>query len=220
MAIAALMAMLASTPAPAGAASPAELALPAPVRHGRMSLEETLAQRRSLRSFAAAPLTLAEAAQLLWAAQGISGAQGGRTAPSAGASYPLTLYLVAGRIDGLRSGVHRYLPQRHGLVAVADGDLRAAVAAAAFGQQWLRDAPALLVIAAQPARTAARYGARAERYIAIEAGAAAQNILLQAVALGLGATLVGAFDAAALRDSVPVAEDEQLLAILPVGHAR
>jgi SagB-type dehydrogenase family enzyme len=202
------------------AKSPAELALPAPLRQSRLSLEEALAQRRSLRSFAATHLTLAEVGQLLWAAQGISDAQGRRTAPSAGASYPLTLYLVAGRIDGLRSGVHRYLPQGHKLVMVTGGDVRDAVATAALDQQWLRDAPALIVIAAQPARTAARYGARAEHYVAIEAGAAAQNILLQAVALGLGATLVGAFDAAALRHSVPVVAGEQLLVIVPVGHAR
>lgn len=206
--------------APSATATPAELTLPPPRVQGRLSLEGALSQRRSLRSFAATPLTAAEAGQLLWAAQGLSNAQGQRTAPSAGATYPLVLYFVAGRIDGVASGVYRYLPQGHRLVAMATGDVRADIAAAALGQSWMRDAPALVVIAAQPARTAARYGARAERYIAIEAGAAAQNLSLQAVALGLGSTLVGAFDEAALRRSVPLAEGEQPLVIVPVGRHR
>jgi len=205
--------------APADSA-PAESALAAPRLDGPVALEATLAQRRSLRSFSATPLTASQAGQLLWAAQGVSGNRGRRTAPSAGATYPLVLYLVAGRIDGIAAGVHRYLPQGHRLQTVAAGDPRAAVAAAARGQAWLGDAPALVVIAAQPSRTSARYGARVDRYVAIEAGAAAQNLLLQAVALGLGGTLVGAFDDAALRSAVPLAEAEQALAIVAVGHGR
>lgn len=204
-------------PAIPGAVTP----LPALRTDGTVAIERTLAQRRSLRSFAPRPLALADAGQLLWAAQGVSdAAQGRRTAPSAGATYPLVLYLVAGRVDGLPAGVHRYEPPAHRLTAVAGGDPRAEIATAARGQRWLADAPALVVIAAQPQRTAARYGARAERYVAIEAGAAAQNLLLQAVALGLGGTLVGAFDEAALRRVVPLGDGEQVLAIVAVGHPR
>lgn len=195
-----------------------EVPLAAPRLQGPLSLEAALRQRRSLRQFSATPLSAAEAGQLLWAAQGVSDAQGRRTAPSAGATYPLVLYLVAGRIDGISPGVHRYLPQAHRLMAVSTGDLRADLAAAARGQRWIGEAPALVLIAAQTARTAARYGARAERYVAIEAGAAAQNLLLQAEALGLGGTLVGAFDEAALRRSVPLAEAEQALALVAVGR--
>jgi len=213
-------ASLATTLPSRAVGAPAELALPTARLAGAASLEATLAQRRSLRSFAATPLTAAQAGQLLWAAQGISDAQGRRTAPSAGASYPLVLYLVAGRVEGIARGVHRYQPQGHRLVAVAAGDAVVAVAAAARNQAWLGDAPALIVIAAQPGRTVARYGARADRYVAIEAGAAAQNLLLQAVALGLGGTLVGAFDDMALRSAVPLAEAEQALAIVAVGHGR
>jgi SagB-type dehydrogenase family enzyme len=204
---------------PAMATAPAS-SLPAPRAQGPVSLEAALSQRRSLRSFGAMPLALAEAGQLLWAAQGITGAQGQRNAPSAGATYPLVLYLVAGRIDGLAAGVYRYQPQGHRLQKVAQGDVRAALAAAASGQRWAADAPALVVIAAQSARTAARYGARAETYVAMEAGASAQNLLLQAAALGLGGTLVGAFDEAALRRSVALSEAEQPLAIVPLGHRR
>lgn len=203
------------------AAARAETALPAPRLDGPVALERALAQRRSLRSFAERPLTLVDAGQLLWAAQGVSdAARQRRTAPSAGATYPLALVLVAGRIDGLPAGLHRYEPASHRLVAVAGGDPRRAIADAARGQRWIADAPALVVIAAQPARTEARYGARAERYVAIEAGAAAQNLLLQANALGLGGTVVGAFDDAALRRLLPLADGEQPLLIVPVGHPR
>ena len=212
--------------APVGAALPAAVAraftdgfdLPPPRATGALPLEATLAQRRSLRSFAAGPLTAAEVGQLLWAAQGENGDGGRRTAPSAGATYPLVLYLVAGRVDGVAAGVHRYAPQGHRLAALAPGDARAPVAAAARGQAWLAEAPVLVVIAAEPSRTAARYGARAERYVAMEAGAAAQNLLLQAVALGLGATLVGAYDDAALRAALPLAAAEQPLAVVAVGR--
>ena len=201
-------------------ATASKLALPAPRAQGPVSLETALAQRRSQRSFGTTPLTAAEAGQLLWAAQGITGGKGERNAPSAGATYPLVLYLVAGHVDSLAGGVYRYLPQGHRLQGVAMGDVRAVLAIAACGQRWIADAPALVVIAAQPALTAARYGARAEAYVAMEAGAAAQNLLLQAAALGLGGTLVGAFDDAAVRRSLALAETEQPLAIVPVGHRR
>lgn len=195
-----------------------EAVLPPPRLQGPVSLEAALAQRRSVRQFTATALGAAEVAQLLWAAQGISDAQGRRTAPSAGATYPLVLYLVAGRVDGIPSGVYRYLPQTHRLELLAPGDPRADLASAASRQGWAAQAPALVLITAHTARTAARYGARADRYVAIEAGAAAQNLLLQATATGLGATLIGAFDEAALRRSVPLAALEQPLALIAVGH--
>lgn len=198
----------------------AGLDLPAARTTGPLPLEAALAQRQSLRSFGAQPLTVAEAGQLLWSAQGESRAGGRRTAPSAGATYPLVLYLVAGRVEGLAAGVYRYAPQGHRLAALAPGDARTTVAAAARGQAWLAEAPALVVIAAEPSRTAARYGARADRFVNMEAGAAAQNLLLQAVALGLGATLVGAFDDVALRAALPLAGAEQPLAVLAVGRSR
>jgi SagB-type dehydrogenase family enzyme len=210
---------LPAPPAVAAPAAPAGLALPAPRTLGPTALEAALAQRRSLRSFAATPLTVAEAGQLLWAAQGQTGAEGRRTAPSAGATYPLVLYLVAGRVDGVAAGVYRYRPQGHSLVPVASGDVLARVAAAARGQSWLARAPALVVVAAEPSRTAARYGARADRYVAIETGAAAQNLLLQATALGLGGTLVGAFDEAALRAAWPWVPQEQSLLVVALGRA-
>ncbi len=198
------------------------LTLPPPDTRGSIALERALAGRRSRREFAAAPLTRTELAQLLWAAQGRTDAQGHRTAPSAGAQYPLRLWLVAGDVAGLDPGVYAVATDPGSLLAPASasarGDRRAAVADAALGQAWLRHAPALIVLAADPRATRARYGERADRFVAIEAGAAAQNLLLQAQALGLGGTMVGAFDEPRLRAALGLPADQQPLLIVPVGR--
>jgi SagB-type dehydrogenase family enzyme len=196
------------------------VALPAAAQSGPMAVEQALQRRRSVRAFAPTPLTPADVAQLLWAAQGRTDAQGHRTAPSAGALYPLDVLLVAGRVEGLPAGLYRYLPDGHRLQPGATGDLRAAVAAATRGQAWVAQAPALLVIVADPQRSTPRYGARAERYLSIEAGHAAQNVYLQATARGLGTTIVGAFDDQALRAALGLTAAHVPLAVLPVGHPR
>jgi SagB-type dehydrogenase family enzyme len=201
----------ASVPATASP-QPDALELPAPILDGPLSLEETLARRRSVRTFAAEALDAADIGQLLWAAQGVTDADGGRTAPSAGATYPLELLAVTA------DGVARYLPDRHALRWLHRGDIRALLATAAYEQPFLADAPLIVVVAAVPARTAARYGARADRYVTLEAGHAAQSLLLQAVALGLGAVPVGAFDDAAVVELVGLADGEEPLYLLPVGH--
>lgn len=197
-------------------------ALPPPVRTGSMALEAALQRRRSLRQFADTPLRLAELGQLLWATQGVTDAAGHRTVPSAGALYPLALYVVAGAVQGLPAGLYRYEPAGHGLLGAARpaGDVRTAVTATAARQGWLQQAPALLLITAQPESVQRRYRDRADRFIALEAGAAAQSLLLQAEALGLGGTLVGAVDEPALRAALGLPGGLQLLAIVPVGHPR
>ncbi len=192
------------------------IALPPPSKTGSMSLEEALARRRSVREFAQQPLALGQVSQLLWATQGLSGPQH-RTAPSAGATYPLQVYLVAGNVESLPAGVYRYLPEQHRLETVFEGDIRPRLAAAASGQGWIGSAPAVLVIAALPERTASRYGKRAERYVHMEAGHAAQNALLQATSLGLGATPVGAFNDAEVSRLLRLPAGSEPLYILPVG---
>jgi SagB-type dehydrogenase family enzyme len=187
--------------------------LPAPRTTSAMSLDETLAGRRSVREFASTPLTWAQIGQLLWAAQGITHDDGKRTAPSAGATYPLELYVATA------DGLFHYLPERHEVVRIATRDVRRAVRSAAGGQDAI-DAPALFVFAAEPARTRARYGDRAMRYVHIEVGHAAQNLLLEAVALGLGAVTVGAFTDTELHRSLGLPEDQIVLYIVPVGYTR
>ncbi|MCU0895755.1 MAG: SagB/ThcOx family dehydrogenase [Rhodospirillales bacterium] len=197
-------------------AAPDSISLPPPRPASAVSVEEALASRRSVRHFADAPLTLADAAQLLWAAQGITHAEGLRTAPSAGALYPLEVYLVAGTVVTVPAGVYRYLPAPHRLERTVSGDPRRALAAAAFHQSWIAEAPAIVVIAAVVRRTRLKYGERGERYVPIEAGHAAQNVGLQAVALGLGTTIVGAFSDAEVKRVLGLTEEEPLL-LVPVG---
>jgi SagB-type dehydrogenase family enzyme len=194
------------------------IALPAPDTTGTRTLESTIASRRSRREFTGAPVSLATAGQLLWSAQGITGGGMLRAAPSAGATYPLETYLLAGAVEGLAPGLYRYHPQGHRLELVRAGDLRREMAAAALSQMWIAQAPMTVAIAAVYDRTAARYGRqRATRYVDMEAGHAAQNIYLQAEALGLGTCTVGAFDDARLRTVLGLPAQETPLLLLPVG---
>ncbi len=201
-----------------GAGAPAALKLPEPRRSGRCSLEEALSQRRSVREYAGSPATLAEVAQLLWAAQGITAPEGRRSAPSAGALYPLEIYVVSGQVEGLAPGVYKYLPAAHALRQVAEGDRRRDLAPAALEQSCVREAPLVLVLAGVYARTSVKYGSRAPRYVHMEAGHAAQNVCLQATALALGSVPVGAFEDARVRRVAGLEEGEEPLYLLPVGR--
>jgi SagB-type dehydrogenase family enzyme len=198
----------------------AAITLPEAATDAAGSFVATLHERRSVREFSASSLSLEAAGQLLWAAQGVTSSSGERTAPSAGALYPLELYLVAGRVDGLAAGAYRYRAHGHSLRAHVAGDRRRELADAALGQTAALEAPAVLVLAALYARTARKYGARAERYVHIEVGHAAQNVYLQAQALGLGTVIIGAFDDDAVRRVLELAEPEAPLALLPVGVPR
>lgn len=192
--------------------------LPKPGTAGNVSVEQALCARRSLRSYSRAALSLKEAAQLLWAAQGVTSRSGYRTAPSAGALYPLETFLCAGRVDGLRAGVYRYRPERHELIVLWEGDRRSELAAAALGQGWVREAPLIIVVAAVYGRVTGRYLQRGIRYAWLEAGHAAQNVLLQAAALGLGGVPVGAFDDRAVARTLRMAPEEEPLYLIPVGR--
>jgi SagB-type dehydrogenase family enzyme len=201
---------------PTAMAAGDSVSLPSPRPASAVSVEEALASRRSIRDFADAGLSLEDMAQLLWAAQGITHAEGLRTAPSAGALYPLEVYLVAGRVATLPAGIYRYDPRRHQLAPTALGDRRPGLAAAALHQTWIADAPAVVVIGAVFRRTSVRYGERGERYLHIEAGHAAENVCLQAVALGLGTTVVGAFSDVEVKRLLGLGEEQPLL-LIPVG---
>jgi len=191
---------------------PGEVALPEPRLEGELSLEETLAQRRSVRSFTAEQLTLEEISQLLWAAQGLTTSWGGRTAPSAGALYPLEVYVATA------DGLYHYAPQGHRAIVVSQADLRLKLWEVALEQDAIRDAPAVFVITAVYERTAKKYGERAERYVKLEAGHACQNILLQAVALDLGAVPIGAFYDDQVQAALSLPPDHEPLYLIPVGH--
>lgn len=194
------------------------IALPAPDLDGQMPLELAIEQRRSERRFADRPLSLANLSQLVWAAQGITGQDGGRAAPSAGALYPLELYVVAGDVESLTAGVYRYRPERHALTKSAEGDRRDELAAAALDQSWIRRAPMVLVFTGVYARTAASYGPRARHYTYMEVGHAAQNVYLQATARELATVIVGAFDDDAVRQTLALPAEHAPLGLMPVGY--
>jgi SagB-type dehydrogenase family enzyme len=192
----------------------ASRSLPSPRLSGPASLEEVLAERRSVREFLADPLSDEELGQLLWAAQGVTDAEGRRTAPSAGALYPLELYAVTS------AGVYHYDPATHSIATHRTGDHRRGLQTAALGQGSVGEAPVTFVIAAVYERTAVKYGDRAERYVHLEAGHAAQNVLLEAVALGLGAVPIGAFSDERVEALLELPPEERALYLIPVGHPR
>jgi len=206
--------LLAQADSPGEPAEKKTTALPKAATTGKMSLEETLAKRRSVRSFKTDPLTTEQIAQLSWSAQGISDAKRGyRTCPSAGATYPLELYVVT------PAGVDHYHPKDHALRRHLDGDVRGALREAALGQGFVGSAPATFVIAGVRARTERRYARRAERYVIMEVGHAGQNLLLQAVALNLAAVPVGAFRDEDVAKALNLPKDHAPLYLIPVGAA-
>jgi len=220
------------------------IALPAPDTTGKIPLEETLERRRSVRSFSPDPLSLEEVSQLLWAAQGITGPEKERTAPSAGATFPIELYVAAGSVEGIPSGVFKYHPLGHRLESVAPvasdapfasvapldtesgtkggaeapTDVRPALVSATGGQEFIGVAPLVIAVAAVRVRTRNLYGERAVRYVDMEAGAALQNAALQGVALGLGSVVVGAFKDEEVKQILGIEGQERFLALLVVGR--
>lgn len=219
-----VLALAAATALPAGPGlatldDPADGQLPPPARKGGRSLEEALQVRRSVRSYSARALPLAVVTQLLWAAQGVTAEGGLRTAPSAGALYPLQLHLLAVRVDGLVPGVYRYRPGAHRLERTQSQATLAGLTAAAQQQQAVAQAAAVVMVTASEQRTAQRYGARAARFVAFEAGAAAQNLALQAAALRVGNVAIGAFDELAVAQLLRLPPGELPIVLLPLGVA-
>ena len=188
---------------------------------GEMSVEQALLQRRSVRQYSNEALSLQTAGQLLWAAYGISDSSGGvlrHTAPSAGALYPLEIYLVAGNVEGLAPGIYKYLPQWHALSPLITGDVRKDLARASFGQKMIEAAPCSIVFTAVFKRTEKKYGQRGrERYVCMDLGHAAENVYLQATAMGCGTCAVGAFTDQEVSRVMQLRSEEDPLYILPVG---
>jgi len=181
---------------------------------GGMTLTEALARRRSQREFTGAGLTREQLGQLCWAAQGITSPEGFRTAPSAGAILPFTVLVVGG------DGVFVYRPEVHTLEPHVPDDVRLALQAACLDQPCVGSAPVVFVLAADLRRMEAKYGRRAEYYGLLEAGHIAQNLLLQAAALGLGGVPVGAFRERQVAQAVQLSRPMRPLYLVPVGHPR
>ena len=194
-----------------------EIQLPAPVQKGKMSVEGAISKRRSQREFMQKELDWAQIGQLLWAAQGITGKIWGyefRSAPSAGALYPMEIYVVS------KEGLFHYFPSGHKLEVLNQKDLRNSLAGAALGQEPVREAPVDIVICTVYERVTRKYGKRGIRYAHIEAGHVAQNVHLQAVALGLGSVPIGAFSDEEIKNVLSLPADHEPLYIIPVGYPR
>jgi SagB-type dehydrogenase family enzyme len=196
------------------------IALPAPRLKGEMSLEEAVSRRRSRREFKGSPLTLEQVSQVLWAAQGITDPGGLRAAPSAGALYPLDVYLVVGEaVEELAGGVYHYEPQDHTLERILERDVRRDLARLAAEQTFIAEAPLVLVITGEYERSSKKYSERAARYVHMEAGHVAQNVYLQAETLGLGTVVAGAFSDEELARASGLPTEHRPLYIMPVGYA-
>ena len=200
---------------------PAQIYLPSPSQKGDVSLEETIAKRRSIRHFTSEAISQLQLSQILWAAQGITDTRlKYRTVPSAGATYPLEIFVVCGRngIEGVGDGIYRYNAAHHSLTLHHKGDVRLELARAALGQHFIYHAPVDIVICALYQRTTLRYGSRGERYVYIEVGHAGQNIYLQAVALGLATVAIGAFYDEQVREVLRLDKQYKPLYIMPLGR--
>lgn len=191
--------------------------LPEPKYQSKISVEEALSKRRSARSYRDEPLTLKELSQLLWAAQGITDERRGyRTAPSAGALYPLEIFVVVGKVEELQAGLYHYDAKEHSITMKAAKQLRAKLSNAALGQNPVREAPVNLVFTAIYQRTTQKYGQRGKRYVHIEVGHACQNVYLQAETINLGTVIIGAFRDEEVKSLLNL-KSEEPLAIMPVG---
>lgn len=196
-----------------------EIKLPEIKISGNNSFEEILYKRRSIRQYKNEPLVLDEVSQLLWSIQGITDLNWGlRTTPSAGALYPLEIYIVVGNIRNLEPGIYKYHPQKHFLIKTLDGDKRNELYTAALQQESIIQAPVNFVIAAIFQKMSIKYGSRAERYVWLEAGHAAQNLLLQTTALNLGAVPIGAFYDNEVKETLRLQKEEEPLYIIPIGR--
>jgi SagB-type dehydrogenase family enzyme len=192
--------------------------LPEPKHSSGTSIEEALLKRQSVRDFKDKPVTLAEVSQLAWAAQGTSYRDDRRTVPSAGALYPIELFVVAGNVSRLPAGIYRYSPKSHELLSIEKGDKRSNLCNAALGQSSVKRAPAVLVLSGVYERTITKYGDRGIRYVHMEAGHAAQNVCLQAIPMGLGTVVIGAFRDEDVKEILRMADRERPLYVIPVGR--
>jgi len=203
--------------------------LPAPSLKGTMSVEEALQQRRSRRQFLDRELSMEQLSQILWSAYGITVKRddypvlrgGLRTAPSAGALYPLEIYVMVGNVKGVEPGLYKYNSKDHSIRCTISEDLRKEASSSAYNQKMIKDAPAVLFYSAAYERCSKKYGERGkERYVCMDLGHSAENVYLQAEALHLGTCAVGAFSDEALKKLFQLPADEEPIYMMPVGYCK
>jgi SagB-type dehydrogenase family enzyme len=197
---------------------PTKVKLSEPKVSGKSLIEELIEKRRSVRRYTERKLSESVISHILWVAQGISSEDGLRTAPSAGALYPLEVHIVAGEGSGLEPGTYRYIPEEHMLIQEIAGDVREQLSRAALSQPMVKNAFVSIVISAVYPRITSKYGKRGLRYAHMEAGHAAQNIYLLGVELGIGTCTIGAFEDEEVKKVLKLPVNEDPLYILPLGY--
>ncbi|MCP4727670.1 MAG: SagB/ThcOx family dehydrogenase [bacterium] len=190
--------------------------LPLPEYDSYFSVEKALHWRRSVRAYKNDPLSLEELSQLLWAGQGITNKEGYRTAPSAGALYPLEIYAAAGNVLSIDPGVYKYDPGSNALDVIAERNVIQQFKSAMVDQDFVSDAPLILVVSAVFERTTEKYGKRGINYVYMDIGLACENIHLQAVSLGMGTVVMGAFQENIVRDLIGMPAEETPVIIMPI----
>ncbi|MCK4651379.1 SagB/ThcOx family dehydrogenase [Candidatus Babeliales bacterium] len=189
-----------------------------PSSTGNISIEKTIKKRRSIREFKNIPLSSLEISQLLWSAQGITNKKENfRATPSAGALYPLEIYIVCGNVQNLETGVYKYNPKKHELNSIQKGDKRNELFNACLQQKSIQKAPASIVICAIYDKTTKKYGARGKQYVHMEVGAASENIYLQAISLDIGTVFIGGFENDKVQKTINSKKEEIPLCVMPLG---
>ncbi len=195
--------------------------LPKSIEKTNFSIEEVIALRRSIREYHNKPLKLEHLAQILWAAQGITETTLGlRSAPSAGATYPIEIYVLSKNVENLKKGIYKYLPFYHALKPIKEGDYSYDLYQACLYQDWVLNAQANIILTAIYKRTTYRYGHRGIRYVHMEAGHIGQNIYLQATALGIGTVAIGAFCDEEVENIISISNQEKVIYIFPLGYKK
>lgn len=192
--------------------------LPEPQTDGGISVERALDERRSIRTFGNKALTLDEVSQLLWACQGVTDDKGHRTAPSALAIYPLEVYLLAENVTGLPTGVYQYSPQGHNLTVIDQGNIDEYYNASAGFEGWIKTAPAIFVITGDFNPTSKMPGRDLSPWVYIDAGAAAENLLLEVVSMDLASTYTAGFNANKTKELLGLGVGKETIGVLPVGR--
>ena len=190
---------------------------------GGLDLNTAIYERISVRRFESRPIGLGAVANLLWSTQGYI-RSGKRAVPSAGATYPLLIYLAVAEdgVEDLSAGLycynHHYDGDRHSLQLNHDDSVVSELAEACYGQGCVEQAMAVIAVVGDNSRTAKRYGGRAERYVAMEAGHVGQNVSLMAVSLGLGTVMVGAFKDDEVTAALRLDKGLKPYYVIPIGY--
>ncbi|MFN4245095.1 MAG: SagB/ThcOx family dehydrogenase [Brevinematia bacterium] len=193
--------------------------LPDVKKDSNFSLETAIYKRRSIRNYSHKTLKIEDISTILWAGQGITlEKEGLRSVPSAGALYPIELYLVSYKVENLKPGVYKYFPHNHHIKLTKEGDFRESLFSACLLQEWIRECNASIVISAIFERTTKKYGERGKKYVYIEAGCVAQNIHLVSERLGIGTVIVGAFSENEVKKIISMEHNEIPIALMPLGY--